>query len=222
METEKHLSISNKGRVPATAILVPASFMLAALTIWQVRSGTELALDKAVTGFAASISNPATLKLAVFFTELGSKWGIGGLFLISLLALWWRKKDYLGMLILVLGVIGGDQFNKFCKEVIARERPMINPDVYAEGYSFPSGHAMVGLIFYGLLIYLFTVDLPDRGDKKKATLGAGLLVLLIGFSRIMLEAHYPTDILGGYAIGFLYLLGCIALYKLGRKRAGKA
>ena len=74
------------------------------------------------------------------------------------------------------------------------------------GYSFPSGHAMVSFGFYGFLIYLAYKKINNKKIKYPLIISLALLILLIGISRIYLGVHYATDIIGGFIIGFIYLI----------------
>ncbi|MDD4583338.1 MAG: phosphatase PAP2 family protein [Eubacteriales bacterium] len=78
------------------------------------------------------------------------------------------------------------------------------------GYSFPSGHSMTGLLFYGMLIYLLRkrllVENKNRTIANLLTALFSFLVFLIGISRIYLGVHYPTDVLAGWSLGLAFLL----------------
>lgn len=96
--------------------------------------------------------------------------------------------------------------NYVLKSIFTRPRPFDLMIIFENGYSFPSGHAMVSLGFYGFIIYLINkFDL----DKKTKVFFSGLLIiliLLIGLSRIYLGVHYPSDVLAGYIISLAYLI----------------
>lgn len=91
------------------------------------------------------------------------------------------------------------------KHLFNRPRPAIPLLYEAKGLSFPSGHALMSITFYGLLIYI--VFKTFRNEKAKWTLIIFLLllILIIGFTRIYLRVHYTTDVIAGYCIGFLWL-----------------
>jgi undecaprenyl-diphosphatase len=78
------------------------------------------------------------------------------------------------------------------------------------GYSFPSGHSMTGLLFYGMLIYILRkrllVENRNRAVANLLTALLSFLVFLIGISRIYLGVHYPTDVLAGWSLGLAFLL----------------
>lgn len=78
--------------------------------------------------------------------------------------------------------------------------------------SFPSGHAMTGGVFYGVLIYIIWVSVRMKRWRWLLACFFTLLILLIGFSRIYLKVHYATDVIAGYTMGLLWLL--LSLYLL--------
>lgn len=197
-------------------LTVPAVFLVILITNQIIKEG-NFNFDLALANFINGTTSPVVIGFFTFMTDLGSKWGIGGVFLVSLVFIWWKKRDYLGMLVLVVAVLGGDTLNKWLKVFIGRERPTIDPSIYAEGFSFPSGHAMVGLIFYGFLAYYFGKETKSLKLKMSIFVLASLFIFLIGLSRIVLNVHYASDVLGGFLIGFIYLMGCIVIDRAGNQ-----
>lgn len=121
-------------------------------------------------------------------------------------------KDKWGMLFFAIAVGGGSLLTLLLKNVYDRQRPSINAEIDAVGYSFPSGHSMGSLIFYGFVIYLVVRTHQRRWIQWLTVTLLGMLVLLIGSSRIYLGAHFPSDVLAGYAAGLIWLiLSLIAL-----------
>ena len=118
---------------------------------------------------------------------------------------------------------GGGLLDALLKLAIRRPRPP-----YATAFlrhytwSFPSGHAMVSLIAYGMLAYLLVVLWSNRRSTRiSIVLGAALLIVAIGFSRLYLGVHYFSDVVGGYAAGVLWLSACISGLEVARRwRAG--
>jgi membrane-associated phospholipid phosphatase len=106
--------------------------------------------------------------------------------------------------IAVIG-LGGFVINYFMKLSFQRQRP---PDPLIEplqNFSFPSGHATSGFIFYGLLVYLLWKSKLNQVYKYMLSSLLVLIALLIGFSRIYLKLHYLSDVLAGFCIGFAWL-----------------
>ena len=112
----------------------------------------------------------------------------------------WR----LSAVLLAVSTAGGIFLTTVLKAVFRRARPEIIDSGYAAGfYAFPSGHATVAVGFYGALALILAYHL--RGPTRLVVLGSGaLLVFLIGFSRLYLGVHYPTDILAGYLAATLW------------------
>jgi undecaprenyl-diphosphatase len=125
---------------------------------------------------------------------------------VVLLLYWLWKRHWHELSMLVLGVIGGNIWFEVLSNFFARHRPVfpdpLNPPLPGPG--FPSGHSMTGMLLYGLILYLLLPRLPSMGWRLLATIGALAIVLLIGFSRLYMGDHYPTDVLGGYAFGLAW------------------
>jgi len=94
----------------------------------------------------------------------------------------------------------------FLKALFGRHRPDIPLLKEAQGLSFPSGHALMSVTFYGLLIYIVWKTVKRIWLKWMLVVVLVFLILIIGFSRIYLRVHYPSDVLAGFATGFLWLV----------------
>jgi undecaprenyl-diphosphatase len=95
------------------------------------------------------------------------------------------------------------------KRLIQRQRP---PDPLVDGitnYSFPSGHAFMGVAFYGLLIWYASVYISNKWLRRMVIVSLLLIIASIGFSRIYLRVHYATDVIAGVCIGFVWLDFCL-------------
>jgi undecaprenyl-diphosphatase len=99
------------------------------------------------------------------------------------------------------------------KNLFNRHRPLIPLLNEAKGLSFPSGHALMSVTFYGLLIYIVWHSIKDKTLKWTLIIFLLLLIQLIGFSRIYLRVHYTTDVMAGFATGFLWLVFSLWLLK---------
>ena len=111
--------------------------------------------------------------------------------------------------------------NQLVKEMIQRPRPTIDlVDVFAvlQSYSFPSGHVMFYIGFFGFIWYLVYTLLKQSLIRSLMLGFVGGLILLVGMSRIYLGQHWASDVLGAYLLGGLILMGIILLYRWGRKR----
>jgi membrane-associated phospholipid phosphatase len=127
-------------------------------------------------------------------------------------------KGSLIALVWMLVLLGGEWFNQGLKDYIKRDRPPFHEAVHASGYSFPSGHTMGSLIAYGMLAYLLVLSLPTRRLRMTVVGLLAVLVLLIGFSRMFLGAHWFSDVVGGLAAGGFWLALCISAIETVRRR----
>jgi len=124
--------------------------------------------------------------------------------LVSLFLLWRRCRYEL--LTLLLAVPAGALLNVLLKSAFHRHRPSFNdPVVSFTGYSFPSGHTMAATVLYGAIALLVIRNIRGRRWRVLTILTAGLVILLVGFSRVYLGAHYLSDVLAAMIEGFAWL-----------------
>lgn len=165
--------------------------------------------DDSIIQFFYQIKTEKLDVVLFVFTELGSLWFLTIFSLIIISVLWFKKKDKWTIFFFVIDIGGGGLLTKFLKYYYARERPTIDETIDAIGYSFPSGHAMGSLIFYGFLSYLLFRSNIRKRMKWGALFLCGVLIFFIGISRIYLGAHYPSDVIAGYLAGSIWLILCI-------------
>jgi undecaprenyl-diphosphatase len=99
------------------------------------------------------------------------------------------------------------------KQLFQRKRPLSPLLKAAKGLSFPSGHAIMAVTFYGLLIYILQHTITTEWLKWFLIIVVFVLIVLIGFSRIYLRVHYASDVAAGFIIGLLWLLLSLAVLK---------
>ena len=104
--------------------------------------------------------------------------------------------------------------NQGLKFIIQRPRPTEYRLINQGGYSFPSGHSMVSMAFYGFLIYLIYHKVQNQYLKSILCIGLSMLILFIGISRIYLGVHYASDVIGGFIFSVGYLMVFTKLVKL--------
>lgn len=91
------------------------------------------------------------------------------------------------------------------KRIIARPRPIEHRLISESGYSFPSGHSMVSMAFYGFFIYLAYRKIKNPYVKTIVCVLLSIIIISIGLSRIYLGVHYPSDVIAGFCISISYL-----------------
>ncbi|HVH66993.1 MAG TPA: bifunctional DedA family/phosphatase PAP2 family protein [Gemmatimonadales bacterium] len=118
----------------------------------------------------------------------------------------------------VAAFAGAGLLTEVLKLLIRRPRPLGAALLQQYGWSFPSGHALGSLIGYGMLAYVLIVFWIHRPRAQvAAALGAALLIVAIGVSRLYLGVHYFSDVVGGYAAGVLWLSACISGVEVARR-----
>ena len=85
-------------------------------------------------------------------------------------------------------------------------------------YSFPSGHSMISVAFYGFIGYLFLHSKRDKKIRIFVIISAMILTLLIGISRIYLGVHYASDVLAGFVLSLAYLILFVSIFYNEKKR----
>jgi undecaprenyl-diphosphatase len=196
----------------AAAIWLAAGLAASAFVVWafaeladEVVEGESRRFDRAVllwihSHFPGWLDGPMRL-----VTALGYYWVVVPLLAVTVLV-FYRKGWRLSAILLVVSTSGSILLTTVLKAVFERSRPELFDSGYAASfYSFPSGHATVALGFYGTLTLIMAYRL--RGYARWLVAACGVsLVLLIGFSRLYLGVHYPTDILAGFLAAPLWLV----------------
>ena len=143
-----------------------------------------------------------TIPIAKFITNFG-----GAIFLIvlTIILLILIKNKKIGLSIFSnLAII--TILNQLLKRILQRPRPTEYRIIEETGYSFPSGHSMISMAFYGYLIYLIYKYVKNKYIKWISIVLLSILICSIGISRIYLGVHYTSDVLGGFLISISYLI----------------
>lgn len=194
--------------------------LLAFLRLAEAVAGeAELArFDVALAQALHADATPAGIRVLRTLTEFGSGIGLAVIVAAITVALVVHRERLLALGWVVANAVGG-LLNGALKLLYQRPRPSFaDPVLVAEGWSFPSGHAMGTFVFSGMLVYVLLRRVRAPAARL-AIVAAGLLwTLAIGFSRIYLGVHYFSDVLAGYAAGTVWLAFCIAGVELVRRR----
>jgi undecaprenyl-diphosphatase len=186
----------------------------------EVLEGETGAFDEAVRTFAHNYASPTLTTLMQLVTRFGSvMWlTVLGVCLAVALVLGKRWRD---IALFIVTMAGATVLNITLKLSFGRARP----DAFFEtpqpsSYSFPSGHALLSLCFYSALVVIITPRLHSRTARFLIWTADALLIALIGFSRIYLGVHYPTDVLASYAVALAWVVVAVSFDHLRLRRNG--
>lgn len=153
------------------------------------------------------------------FSEPGSSTWIGIAVFLGVLFFVW-KRSWPSLVMLIVAVPGGMLLNEWVKILVQRPRPFLEGAfVDWSGYSFASGHTIGATLLYGQLALFVVPAIKSRHWQRLTVLAAALLVLLVGFSRIALGAHYLSDVLAAIVFGIFWLALCLVAGKPLRRRS---
>jgi membrane-associated phospholipid phosphatase len=187
---------------------------VAGLAMWafatiahEVLDSETYAFDKSILLYLRSLHDPVRDRIMLALTFFGEP-NLLLMLSVSLgIMLWVRQHRSEAITIAITGA-GAVGLNMLLKQLFARDRPQLwERAVEVRFYSFPSGHAMISMVVYGLLGYFLAARFP-----RQRWLIYGLTVVLIagiGLSRLYLGVHWPTDVIAGYIAGLVWLLACI-------------
>jgi undecaprenyl-diphosphatase len=147
---------------------------------------------------------------------LGDQWVIFLVSMALLLYLWLHQRNYRGMLFVVLSIGAGNALNQLLKHLFERERPDFPHGL--ESFSFPSGHAMVGLLYLFTAAYFISEQGLSKTAKWTVWIAAIGLVFCIGLSRVAGSEHYFSDVLAGWFAGYTWFVA-VAVWYEARRRA---
>ncbi|SIQ67311.1 phosphatase PAP2 family protein [Maribacter ulvicola] len=179
-----------------------------------LKTETLATYDTAITDYVISYRTPTLTRYFKFMTHVGDIYGylivLTAFLLVSLLVFKRWKYVLQASLVLALATIS----NMMLKRFIDRARPGIEHLVSVETLSYPSGHAMSAMAFYGFLIFLVTKFTMHKVMKYVLIIALITIILSIGISRIYLGVHFPSDIAGGFIAGIIWVVFCVLVFDL--------
>lgn len=197
-------------------LLIIEIFLGAVLTVFAIYVFQELAekvlaretiyFDGAITTFVASFRTPVLTNIMLFITFLGSELFLDIVIVITILLLFRKhKKDALIFSFILFITV---TLELYLKNFFQRPRPEFTlldnfPIIFEKTFSFPSGHAMNSFVFYVCCAYFIFRRFKSKKIGYTLVVLSGVLIFLIGISRIYLGVHYPSDVVAGFAAGFV-------------------
>lgn len=189
----------------SAGVLVAAGAVMAELAESGHPGGTWGALDDALAAGLLAHADVAVLQWFATVTHLGDSWALAVLTVLVTALLWWRGHRLLATGWLV-AMAGNGALTRILKSLFERVRPEhVHGIAQADGYSFPSGHSSASMMAYAMLAYLATRLLP-RPWHLPAALLAGAAVFTTGWSRVVLQVHYASDVLAGWLLAGTWMV----------------
>lgn len=184
----------------------------------EMLEGTTARFDTSVRMWVHGFASPAMTAAMEFITELGSL----GLFVAAVVAIaaflltGWKR----GAAWLALSLLGATVLSLSLKYGFHRPRPVPFFGVAPHSYSFPSGHSLFSLCFYGTLAGLINARVRSLWLRIVVWGAAAVLVIAIGLSRIYLGVHYPSDVVAGYLAALVWVSSLVIADRVRKTRRG--
>lgn len=192
-------------------ILINIVFLLffCAILFGVLQNGFLTKLDSSVNLFITNLRSSFLTSLSKFIDIVFDSLPILIVSLIISLILWLKHSKKEGIM-LAFGLIVSLAAVIVIKLVVHRLRPS-NAIISASGFSFPSGHSVTSVVFFGLMIFIIIPKIRSV-IAKCALIGFSVfMILLIGFTRAYLSVHWLTDVLAGFCLGLFILTGSILI-----------
>lgn len=200
-------------------ILISFIIFIASVNIFvelteKLSSKALLKFDDQGTAFIGSFRDPDYHGIVEFITDMGDLYGYLIVTALVTIFLFWKLKNWKFILQLVGVIILASLSNIGLKKAIDRARPDAEHLVVVESLSYPSGHSMSAMAFYGFIIYLLFHIKMSKFLRTFLVVFFALIILGIGLSRIYLGVHYPSDVIAGFLGGLIWVAFCIVLFNL--------
>jgi membrane-associated phospholipid phosphatase len=201
------------------ALLFLISLFLFSFIVQEAVYGKEDFFDQQSIRFFAAHSSDATIAFMKRITFFGSSTFLLPAYIVLIIR-YLLKKDVQNAV--EIGVIGASSTLVMfgLKEFFRRQRPEMPIIKGISGYSFPSGHALSSFIFFTILAHLVWQENLPAPVKYLLTVCCMLCAVLIGVSRLVLNVHYATDVIGGLCLGIIWVIVSFAVLKRFRKSNG--
>ncbi|WP_379141702.1 phosphatase PAP2 family protein [Paenibacillus sp. sgz500992] len=169
--------------------------------------------DTYIIHIVQSAESPALTSLAKGLSLVGSSSLAIGISLLTMALLFFLLKHRLELILFLWVALGSQLLNTMMKLWFHRERPNIHRLIEQAGYSFPSGHSMAAFSLYGVIAYLLWRHLRRHRERFLLICFTVLMTGGIGWSRIYLGVHYPSDVIGGYTASGAWLMLSIGIFE---------
>jgi membrane-associated phospholipid phosphatase len=168
--------------------------------------------DKTVTDYVLSFRTNWLTSFLIFITNVGTRTGYFVVTVLLVLYFFFIHRSWKFIVQTVAVLLLASLSNVALKEVINRARPTIEHLVTVYTLSYPSGHAMSAMGFYGFLVFLTMRFKMNQWVRITLIVVLVLLILSIGISRIYLGVHYPSDVVAGFIGGLIWVALCAIIF----------
>ena len=200
--------IFSKKLILANLIFI-IGFILILLEVFY--NGSIVNLDLKINSLILLFENNFTYGLSNIFSIIFDTIGIAIITLVLCAYLWFKYPRKKEAIFFAVSMILTALITFIIKETVGRARPM-NALVIENSFSFPSGHVTTSVAFFGLVCYLIFRKSRTYSIKLITILMSSIVAILISLSRLFLNVHWFSDVIGGFLLGLFILTGCILFY----------
>jgi undecaprenyl-diphosphatase len=206
---------SSNGETRGKILILGLLFALGAVWLFgwiakEMLAGDTVRFDEHVRSVIHEHSSPVLTRIMQGFSLIGSPLSLALLTLASFLLFRWTGWNREAVLLAVC-IGGGALLDQFLKFSFRRLRPVPYFHLVApSSYSFPSGHALLSFCFFGVVTSLISARLRNVTARVALLTFASVFIAMIGYSRIYLGVHYPTDVIAGYIAAFIWVTAVTA------------
>ena len=204
MKNLKNINFKNK-----KTIILFVSLILFIFLTYNIFNNKIAFIDSYIEGIILSIRNDKLTDIMTIITNISSAYA---LIVITIILLILIKNKKIPILI-TFNLIFSFLTSQLIKIILRRDRPVNISLVNAMGFSYPSGHSMVSMAYFGFIAYLVYKYIDNTIVKVILIITLFVSIFAIGFSRIYLGVHYFSDVLGGFLLSISYLMLFININK---------
>lgn len=193
-------------------ILIVASLLFISITYAVFNDKIEH-IDSLVHSYILDIRNDTLTSIFLVITNISSAYAL----IVLSIILFFIIKNKKIPLYITINLVCSFLANQIAKVIFTRPRPIGINLIEESGFSYPSGHSMVSMAFFGFIAYLLYKKQKNKLTKTILIISIIITILLIGFSRIYLGVHYLSDVIGGFLLSIIYLMIYIKIINIEKK-----
>lgn len=194
-------------------IILIISLLLFTIVTYTIFNNNIIKLDNLTHSYILNIRNNSLTNIMKIITNIASS--ITLITLTILLIIIFKNKKI--PLYISLNLIFSFTSSQIAKLIFTRDRPLGINLIEVSGFSYPSGHSMVSMAYFGFITYLIYKYCKNKKIKIISIITLFTTIILVGFSRIYLGVHYLSDVIGGFLLAIIYLIIFIKIINLKKK-----